>query len=294
MQIAPVARSSRAAYSVSTIIARRLRDQGVARRRRRRVGRDRHHRPAQAERALRRQQDLARDRGARQFARRAVRARLDQRRRAVLGAAACAEQPGLAEQIDVGQRRAAARSRTALEATCSGARHRPMTLRRLGSRAARSSSSSRSASCAGAISVSQACSLICCSSTSLVERMMQHQRSARQQPDHQRGGEARKRHRRERRHHGCALRHVAFERHRKPAGDQAEMRARHRRESRPRSRRRRSSPPCGRPGSRRAWCSDGRASASSSEAMPSGRSLPKPQTWRIENASAAAFMARSA
>ena len=28
--------------------------------------------------------------------------------------------------------------------------------------------------------------------------------------------------------------------------------------------------------------------------MPSGRSLPKPQTWRIENASAAAFMARSA
>ena len=34
--------------------------------------------------------------------------------------------------------------------------------------------------------------------------------------------------------------------------------------------------------------------ASSSEAMPSGRSLPKPQTWRIENASAAAFMARSA
>ena len=28
--------------------------------------------------------------------------------------------------------------------------------------------------------------------------------------------------------------------------------------------------------------------------MPSGRSLPKPQTWRIENASTAAFMARSA
>ncbi len=36
------------------------------------------------------------------------------------------------------------------------------------------------------------------------------------------------------------------------------------------------------------------AIAWSSEAMPSGRSLPKPQTWRIENTSAAAFMARSA
>src|SRR6202035_1712057 len=34
--------------------------------------------------------------------------------------------------------------------------------------------------------------------------------------------------------------------------------------------------------------------ARSSDAMPSGRSLPKPQTWRIENASAAAFIARSA
>ena len=34
--------------------------------------------------------------------------------------------------------------------------------------------------------------------------------------------------------------------------------------------------------------------ARSSEAMPSGKSLPKPQTWRIEKASAAAFMARSA
>ncbi len=38
---------------------------------------------------------------------------------------------------------------------------------------------------------------------------------------------------------------------------------------------------------------DSRKIALSSEAMPSGRSLPKPQTWRIENASAAAFMAMS-
>ena len=45
-----------------------------------------------------------------------------------------------------------------------------------------------------------------------VEGMMQRQRSARQQPDHQRRGEARERRRRERRHHGRALRHVAFER----------------------------------------------------------------------------------
>ena len=41
-----------------------------------------------------------------------------------------------------------------------------MTWRKLGRRAARSSSSSRNASCAGAISVSHACALISCSSTS--------------------------------------------------------------------------------------------------------------------------------
>jgi len=39
---------------------------------------------------------------------------------------------------------------------------------------------------------------------------------------------------------------------------------------------------------------DGCSMAWSSEPMPSGRSPPKPNTWRIENASAAAFMARSA
>ena len=61
--------------------------------------------------------------------------------------------------------------------------------------------------------------------------MVQHQRSARQQPDRQRRGEAGKRHRREGRQDGCALRHVAFERHRKAAGNQAEMGARHRPEA---------------------------------------------------------------
>ena len=117
---------------------------------------------------------------------------------------------------------------TALDATCSGARQRPITLRKRRQRAtADRVSSSRSASCAGAISVSQECSLICCSSTSLVERMVQRQRSARQQPDHQRGGEAGERARCERRHHGRALRHVAFQRQREAAGDQAQMRARH-------------------------------------------------------------------
>ena len=41
------------------IVARRCRDQGVARRRRWRIGRNRHHRPAQAERAARREQDFS-------------------------------------------------------------------------------------------------------------------------------------------------------------------------------------------------------------------------------------------
>ena len=43
----------------------------------------------------------------------------------------------------------------ALEATCSGVRQRPIALRRVGRRSDRPHSSSRSASCAGAISVSQ-------------------------------------------------------------------------------------------------------------------------------------------
>ena len=65
----------------------------------------------------------------------------------------------------------------------------------------------------------------------LVEWMVEHQRSARQQPDRQRRGEAGKRHRRERRQDRCALRHVAFERHRKATGNQAEMGARDRPEA---------------------------------------------------------------
>ena len=117
------------------------------------------------QRALRRQQDLAGDRGARQLARRAVRSGHDRRRRAVV-AAAGAEQAGFAEQIDVGQR--------GLPAGQVGARRRPVPARARGrsrcaasaSATARSASPSRKASGAGATSVSQACSLICCSSTS--------------------------------------------------------------------------------------------------------------------------------
>ena len=62
----------------------------------------------------------------------------------------------------------------------------------------------------------------------VLEGMMQRQRAAAEQPHRERGGEASERHRRERRHHGRALLDVGFQRHREPAGDQAEMRPRHR------------------------------------------------------------------
>ena len=89
-------------------------------------------------------------------------------------------------------------------------------------------SPSRNASCAGAISVSQRSLVDLLLQHVAIERMMQRQRAARQQPDHERGGQACERRRRERRHQGRALRHVAFERQREPAGDQVEMGSRHR------------------------------------------------------------------
>ena len=204
------------------VIARRLRRSGVARRRRRCVGRDRQPSvrampsvPRGVSRISPAIDDPGDSRGA------PCGPGLIERRRAILGDPARAEQSGFAEQIDIRQRRllrgpARAGARP-VPARATGRSHCA------GSAAAtrRSISSSRNASCAGAISVSQACSLICCSSTSPSNGWCSASVPPRQQPDRQRRGEARKRHRRECRHDGCALRHVAFERHCEAAGDQA-------------------------------------------------------------------------
>ena len=115
-----------------------------------------------------------------------MRSRQDGRRRAV-GRAAGAEQAGFAEQIDIRQAWPALSVQTGLDATCSGARHKTDHIAQASAGAtAMSISANRNASCAGAISVSQECSLICLLQHLAVERMMQRQRPARQQPDHQR------------------------------------------------------------------------------------------------------------
>ena len=134
-----------------------------------------------------------------------------------------------------------------------------MTWRKLGRLPARSSSSSRSASWAGAISVSQACSLICCSSTSSsngwcstsVPPDNSQTVSVDARPANDIGENA------DRIVAPCGT-SLSSETD-KPARDQAEMGARHRRGNRPTSGRTRSAPPCGRPGSPRArwWIPEG-------------------------------------
>jgi hypothetical protein len=168
-----------------------------------------------------------------------------------------------------------------------------MTLRKLGRQLARSSSSSRSASCAGAISVSQACALISCSSTSssngwcstIVPPDNSQTTSEVARPANDIGENA------DSMVEPCGT-SLSSETARPPAIRPRWARGTGRKPSEVRSNEISAA-------LRPSWITarvvvDSLKIALSSEAMPSGKSVPKPQTWRIENASAAAFMARSA